>query len=172
MLFYLVKQLTVSRHKWLSCASIKPLPVPICSLSISTLSPPSWRYTICGGMLRTNSLGELWAWHFRSAMDHLFGSTLMAAAAVKKRRADFADGRPGYYDSQPPNCSFEVITRQVRAIWCTKPETNRGGRAGLMRSQWWGNCSARGHLLQNYPAPPRHDGALTGGCQFHRAEES
>lgn len=58
----------------------------------------------------------------------------MAAAAVKTVEPIH---RPGasYCDSQPPNCSFEVITRQVRAILSTMPETNGGGRARLMRSE-------------------------------------
>lgn len=59
-------------------------------------------------------------------------STLMAAVktaeAIQRRGAS-------YCDNQPPNCSFEVITRQVRAISSTMPETNKGGQAGLMRSK-------------------------------------
>lgn len=61
-------------------------------------------------------------------------STLMAVAAVKTAEAIQRRGA-SYSDSQPSNCSFEVITRQVRAISSTMPETNDGGRACLMRSK-------------------------------------
>lgn len=78
-------------------------------------------------------------------------STLMAAAAVKTGEPIHRRGA-SYCDSQPPNCSFEVITRQVRAISSTMPETNGGGRARLMRSESRGRPPAecqgplRGHL--------------------------
>lgn len=55
-------------------------------------------------------------------------------AAVKTAEAIQRQGA-SYCDSQPPNCSFEVITRQVRAISSTMPETNEGGQACLMRSK-------------------------------------
>lgn len=75
----------------------------------------------------------------------------MAAAAVKTGEPIHRQGA-SYCDSQPPNCSFEVITRQVRAISSTMPETNGGGCARLMRSEAWGRlpteCQGplRGHL--------------------------
>lgn len=59
-------------------------------------------------------------------------STLMAA--VKTAEAIQRWGAR-YCDSQPTNCSFEVITQQVRAISSTMPETNEGGQARLMRSK-------------------------------------
>lgn len=74
-----------------------------------------------------------------------------AAAAVKTGEPIHRRGA-SYCDSQPLNCSFEVITRQVRAISSTMPETNGGGRARLMRSESRGREPAecrgplRGHL--------------------------
>lgn len=65
----------------------------------------------------------------------------MAAAAVKAGEP-IRRHRASYCDSQPPNCSFEVITRQVRAISSTMPGTNGGGRARLMRSESQGRPSA------------------------------
>lgn len=65
----------------------------------------------------------------------------MAAAAVKSGEPIHKRGA-SYCDSQPPNCSFEVITRQVRAISSTMPETNGGGRARFMRSESQGCPSA------------------------------
>lgn len=79
----------------------------------------------------------------------------MAAAAVN-------NGEPiqrheaSYCDSQPPNCSFEVITRQVRAISSSMPGTNEGGHACLMRSESQGHPSAHcqepkwGFFLRKY----------------------
>lgn len=55
-------------------------------------------------------------------------AAIKTAEAIQSREAS-------YCDSQPPNCSFEVITRQVRAISSTMPETNEGGQARLMRSK-------------------------------------
>lgn len=85
-------------------------------------------------------------------------STLMAvavaaAAAAVKTVEPIHRRRASYCDSQPPNCSFEVITRQVRAISSTMPETNGGRRARLMRSRSRGRLPAecqgplRGHLF-------------------------
>lgn len=94
------------------------------------------------------------SWHFPSRMDHLFGAPWwQQQQKLLKAVSQFADGLASYCDSQPPNCSFEVITRQVRAISSTMPETNGGGRARLMRSESRGRPSAecqgllRGHLL-------------------------
>lgn len=78
-------------------------------------------------------------------------TTLMAAAAVKTGEPIHRRGA-SHRDSQPTNCSFEVITQQVRAISSTMPETNGVGRAHLMRSESRGCLPAecqgplRGHL--------------------------
>lgn len=80
-------------------------------------------------------------------------STLMAAAAVKTGEPIQRRGA-SYCDSQPPNCSFEVITRQVRAISSTMPETNEGGRARLMRSK------SRGRLPAWVPGAPKKASSL------------
>lgn len=77
----------------------------------------------------------------------------MAAAAVKTGEPIHRRGA-SYCDSQPPNCSFEVITRQVRAISSTMPETNGGGRARLMRSK------SRGRLPAECQGPPKRASSL------------
>lgn len=71
-------------------------------------------------------------------------STLMAAVLEAAAAAAVKTVEPihrwgaSYCDSKPPNCSFEVITRQVSAISSTMPETNGGGRACMMESDSWG----------------------------------
>lgn len=129
--------------EWDGCAEISLFMAQstnfLCQLfqhSMTALSSSSAHYSVWLDVARQFITGAM-SWHFPPRNGSFIWTTLMAAAVVKTIEPIHSWGA-SYCDSQSPNCSFEVITRQVRAISSTMPETNGGGRAHLMRSESWG----------------------------------